>query len=69
MRIPWKKRVRIKFDDESLTMFVRDLLSAPRQWRHNSMFQELTIDLHIVDIARVRSEIHEWLERRKKNEI
>ena len=65
MRIPWKRRVRIKLDDESLGMFVRDLLSGPWQWRHNSVFQELTIDLHIADIARVRSEIHEWLERRE----
>ena len=64
MRLPWKKRVRIKFDDESLKSFIRDMLGGPWQWRHNSMFQELTIDLHVADIAEVRREIYEWLEGR-----
>lgn len=64
MRLPWKKKVRIKFDDESLKSFIKDLLGTSWQWRYNSMFQQLTIDLHIADIAEVRREIYEWLERR-----
>ncbi len=65
MKIPWRKKVRIKFDDESLAMFIRDLLGGPWQWRHNSMFQQLIIDLHLTDIKNIREEIFDWLERRQ----
>jgi len=64
MKIPWKKKVRIRFDDESLISFIKDLLGHSWKWRYRDMFQELDIDLHISDFEDVRRNIYEWLERR-----
>lgn len=65
MRPIWKRRVRIKLDDEKLIDFVKDILTGPWKWRYHSMFQELTLDLHINNIEEVRQNILEWLKSRK----
>ena len=64
MRISWKKRVRIRMNDELLTNFIKDLLGHSRKWQYRSIFQELDIDLHVADIKNVRKDILDWLERR-----
>ena len=63
MKFPCKKQVRIKFNDEQLKHFIKDLLCSNWQWKYKSLFQELTIDLHVLDIQDVRKDVLEWLIR------
>lgn len=64
MKLSWRKKVRIRLDDEHLKSFIKDLLGSSWQWRYQGVFQSLQIDLHIADINDVRRDILSWLERR-----
>lgn len=65
MKIPWKRKVRIKVNDNLLTSMIKDLLSQKTStWKYSSMLQELKIDRYVVDLKKVQRDIHEWLERR-----
>ena len=64
MKIPWKKRVKLRLVGNDFEQFIKELLSGAWQWRHETMFQKLTIEITSVNMKEVRSNLQRWLERR-----
>ena len=62
MKIPWKRKVRIKVNDNLLTSMIKDLLSQKTStWKYSSMLQELKIDRCVVDLKKVQRDIERWI--------
>ena len=64
-KIPWKKTVKLRLVGPELEQFIKDLLSGSWRWRHETMFQKLTIEITSADMKEVRRNLLHWLERRK----
>ncbi len=68
IKLPWRRKVRIKMDDLMMENFIKDILSCPDKWISRSMFQALTIDINVKYPKRLRRRISNWLVERCINE-
>ena len=68
IKLPWRKRVKIRLDDLAMECFIKDMLSCPEHWISESMFQTLIIDINVRRPAQLRRRILNWLTERRVNE-
>ena len=68
MKLPWKKKVKIRMDDLMLENFIKDILCCPKTWTSRSMFHSLTIDIDVKHPKRLRRRIFNWLSERCRYE-
>jgi len=68
MKLPWRKKVKIRMDDLMMENFIKDILCCPKKWTSHSMFQSLTIGIDVKNPKQLRASILHWLVERRRHE-
>ena len=59
LKIPWSRKVDIKFTSKELELFIKELLSGGSTWEYQTMFQQLRMRLVVESPSKLRRKIYE----------